>query len=264
MKSTIKNQSKKLLIVAMALGVFATACKTTNPTAPSLPPSSSMNMDNSYSGGQSNKTASGLNCAAAVTAIGWFDLIIDLNVAIPVASFNEAMKHEAVYDANAKEWVWSYNVVVVGITYTANLHASESGDNINWKMVISQQGGFQNFTWYTGVSKKDGTSGTWSLIKSPNANVSFLDIAWNKNSSAGTADTKFTYVEPNQSGTNSYVWWKLTTDIEYNGHYDIYNASNQQLTQIMWNKTNKNGEIISADSTTHCWDNTQQDIICTK
>ena len=264
MKSTIKNQSKKLLVLAMALGVFATSCKKENPEAPDLPPSSSMSMDNSAFGGGANKTQGGFYFSASALLVGYFNTIIVVNLAVPVASFKEAFKHEAVYDVNAKEWVWSYNVVL-GTTYTAKLHASEDGDNINWKMVVSQQGGFQDFVWYTGVSKKDGTSGTWSLNKSATDKVGYIDIAWSKNEGAGTAETKFTYSEPNQAGTGNYILWKQTADAEFNGHYDIYDKGKLELTQIMWNKTDGHGKVIGADLVSHCWDtaaNMQADIVC--
>ncbi|MCX6181938.1 MAG: hypothetical protein NT150_08440, partial [Bacteroidetes bacterium] len=202
MKSTIKNQSKKLLVLAMALGVFATSCKKENPAAPELPPASSMSMDDSFQNG-TNKTeglASGL-CALAM--LQW-NATIFVNVAVPVASFKEAFNHEAVYDVNTKEWVWSYNIVVAGKTFTAKLQASASGDEINWKMVVSQQGGFSNFVWYTGVSRKDGTAGTWSLNKEVLTPVTYLNIEWSKDASDASAKTKFMYVEPNQLKTDSY------------------------------------------------------------
>lgn len=261
MKSTIKNQSKKLLVLAMAIGVFATSCKKENPDAPALPPTSSMSMDNSAFGGGSNKTETGVYFGISALLVGYFNTIIVVNLAVPVASFKEAFSHEAVYDVNKKEWVWSYNVVA-GSTYTAKLHASEDGDNIKWTMVISQQNGFQDFTWYTGVSKKDGTSGTWSLNKDVLSPVSYIDIAWSKNDAAGTAETKFTYVEPMQPGAGNYILWKKSTDAEFDGHYDIYDKAKLELTQIMWNSTDKHGKIIGADTVSHCWDTMQQDVTC--
>jgi hypothetical protein len=260
MKSTIKNQSKKFLVLAMALGVFATSCKKDNPAAPALPPSSSMSMDNSFDG-SSNKTESGWNFGVASLAVGVYNTVLAVNLAVPVAAFKEALKHEAVYDVNKKEWVWSYNVVV-GVTYTVKLHASESGDNINWTMVISQQNGFQDFTWYTGVSKKDGTSGSWSLNKDVYTPVSYVDIEWSKDAAAGTAQTKFSYVEPSQSGTGNYILWRKTADVEFNAHYDIYDKSKTELTQIMWNSTDRHGKYILPDTTSHCWDTAQQDVNC--
>ncbi len=265
MKSTIKNQSKKLLVLVVALGVFATSCKKDNPAAPSLPPSSSMSMDNSAFGGGSNKTEGGITFGLVSLAVGFYNAIIVVNLAVPVASFKEAMKHEAVYDVNAKEWVWSYNVLVNSITYTAKLHASESGDNINWKMLVSQQGGFTDFEWYTGVSKKDGTSGSWSLNKAADNKVAYLTIDWSKDDKAGTNQSKFTYVEPNQTGTGNYILLKTTTDIEFDGHYDVYDNAKKELTQIMWNKSDKHGKVIDKDGLGHCWDTAQKmqaDIVC--
>ncbi|MFM7022120.1 MAG: hypothetical protein ACKOXB_04020 [Flavobacteriales bacterium] len=264
MNSTIKKQSKKFLVLALALGVFATSCKKENPEAPDLPPSSSMTMDNSAFGGGANKTEGGVYFTASALLVGYFNTVIVVNLAVPVAAFKEAINHEAVYDVNAKEWVWSYNVVV-GTTYTVKLHASESGENINWKMVISQKNGFQDFVWYTGVSKKDGTSGTWSLNKDVYTPVTYVDIEWSKNETAGTAQTKFIYSEPNQAGTGNYILWKKTADAEFDGHYDIYDKGKSELTQIMWNKADGHGKVIDKDNVSHCWDtkaNNQADISC--
>ena len=257
MKMTLQKISKKSMVFAMALGVFATSCTKENPTAPNLPPSTSMSMDNSFSGA-ANKTESGIYYGLSALAVGHFNTILAVNLAVPVASFKEAFKHEAVYDVNKKEWVWSYNVVS-GVTYTAKLHASLDGDNVKWSMLVSQENGFQDFEWYTGVSKKDGSAGTWSLNKAANAKVAYIQIEWSKDATAGTSQTKFTHVEP-VVGNGNYILWKSTADAEFNRYYDIY--KDQALTQIMWNSSDRHGKVIDSGNASHCWNTVQEDGAC--
>ncbi len=257
MNLSFVKHKKSLAIIALATTMTFASCNK-DKDAPALPSVTSMDAGTSDFGG-SAKTE-GVAYGLVTLGIAYWNTAIAINLAVPVASFKEAFNHTAVYDSKAKEWIWSYDVKVGFLTYTANLHASEDGDNIKWKMLLSQKSGFQNFEWYTGTSKKDGTSGQWKLNKDVTSPTGYIQIDWTK-ASDGTHSTKFLLTDPNDVNYTSYIDYSVTNETEFNGHYNIFEVG-KGLTQVMWNKTDKHGKVINNASTSYCWDNATNDVTC--
>jgi len=258
MKSFITRQSKNLAVVALAFGLMASSCNK-DKDAPALPDKKSMSFSSEING--SNKT-DGVAFGLVALGMTYWNTVIALNIAVPTASFYEAFNHKAVYSSKTKDYVWSYDVTVLGIKYTANLHGKVNGSEVEWKMLISQQGGFQNFEWYTGTSKVDGTGGQWKLNKGANSgSTTYLVIDWTKTSDA-IHSTKFTLSDANDANYGSYIDYKTTNEVEFNGHYDIYDGAKKELTQILWNTADKHGKVINAANQSYCWDSATNDVTC--
>lgn len=260
---------KKLLFVALLSGIILNvSCKKETETvaeiAPEIPPLSTFAMDfsNFQSAGKtaSDSTYWGLSAFEA----GIWNYILYVNLAIPVASFKESFNHKAVYVSDTKEWLWTYTVQAANATYTAKLYAKVSGSDINWRMLLSQSGVYSDFEWYTGVSKTDQTSGTWSLNVGPQKKASYIDIAWSKNSTK--SEIKYTNVLAGDEGKGTYINYGLTPGTEFDAFYDIYYAKDGSTTNIIWNKANRNGKVkkptLYGDSDYRCWGTDLANTVC--
>ena len=150
-------------------------------------------------------------------------------------------------------------------TYTAKLQAKINDGNINWEMYLSKTNDYQDFNWYSGVSKLDGTEGNWTLRKSPDNAVDLLSIQWHRNLTTGTADIKYTNIEAGAAEDGGYITYGKTTDPTYDAYYDIYNKGQDNLVEIEWNIAKKNGRIKNAiafsDTEWHYWDENLDDTI---
>jgi hypothetical protein len=260
MKSFITRQSKKMAVLALAVGLMATSCNK-DKDAPALPAATSMEFSSTSLSG--SKKTDGLAYDLVSFGMTYWNTVIAANIAVPVASFKEAFNHEAKYSSKDKDYVWSYDVVVKNIKYTANLHGKVDGDKVAWKMLVSQQGGFQDYEWYTGTSKVDGTSGQWKLNRgATSGTVTYLTIDWTNNSSNSTHSTKFTLSDANDVNFGNYINYYVNTDAEFNGHYDVYDAVKKELIQIMWSTADRHGKVIGADLESSCWDSATNDVNC--
>ena len=119
MKSFITRQSKKMAVLALAVGLMATSCNK-DKDAPALPAATSMEFSSTSLSG--SKKTDGLAYDLVSFGMTYWNTVIAANIAVPVASFKEAFNHEAKYSSKDKDYVWSYDVVVKNIKYTANPH----------------------------------------------------------------------------------------------------------------------------------------------
>src|SRR5450759_3644889 len=115
----------KILILSAP---FFTTCKKDKGVAPTLPPQESMVIDfsNFTSAKKSAELLAGQkgtensNWEYAATVAGVWNVIINLNLAVPVAAFKLAVSQVPVY-ISTKNWQWSYNVTFLNVTYKARL-----------------------------------------------------------------------------------------------------------------------------------------------
>jgi len=253
-----------LVLLLFAL-IFFNSCKKDTVEdfgKPSLPPQSSFAMDTSAFPKLTKKTYG--NVAYAYGNVLVWNVAIFVGLAVPVASLNEAIKHECT-KVETNKWVWAFSVVAPDkATYTCQLYATVTKTEVNWEMKISKASGFQNFTWYTGVSKIDGTQGTWTLFDNPLSNKQIIGIEWHHNAD-NTADIKYTNIVPSGSENGGYIQYG-TTKNTLNAFYSIFTKGKNNLTQIEWNITTHEGHVKDAikfgDSKWHCWNTTLQDITC--
>lgn len=245
-------------------------------SAPTLPAASSfvMAFDDFDSGATARDAAMSVIVAAtsnynyAATHVAVWNLVLQVGLAVPVASFVEAFSHDPKKQSNGA-WLWSYSFRVAGISHTAKLYGKVVNDTVEWDMYISQLGGYTDFHWYEGTSKIDGTQGTWTLMRDPDNAHEFISIAWNRNASTGTGDIKYTNVETGTDGFGDYIHYGTTTGgATYNAYYDIYDAigdaSTPNLIEIEWNRTTTAGRVKNlahfGNEDWQYWDATHQDV----
>jgi hypothetical protein len=205
----------------------------------------------------------GANWIYSAVTVGVWNTILVVTLAPPVAAFRAAVGKTPVGENGA--WVWRYNFSLLDGQYSARLEARPATGGIDWDMYISKTGGFTDFHWYEGFSKLDGTSGTWSLQRSPTEPVKFLDIVWNRNASASTGDIKYTNVVPGSPDNGSYIMQAITSGT-YDAYVELGSAATSNVTRIEWNRASKAGRVRDAahfgDSNWHCWDGSLNNLAC--
>lgn len=271
---------KKLLVIIMLFvfsGTLFHGCKKDHGNPPELPPAGSMMIDfsNFETGSKSDipmampkgSQTSNWEFAAGVAFI--WNSIIYTTLAVPVKSFQLAADYKASYVDN-DTWQWSYSATVLNITYKARLTGQIMTNDIQWKMYITREGtgGFNEFLWFEGTSKKDGTSGQWTLNLSPQSQVPVLQIDWTKTGEAiGTI--KFTYIKTGDAFKDSYIEYGLTTNTLnafYNIHY--YNSTYLQFydLNVEWSTSLHNGKVkcpaFFGNANWYCWDSNHINITC--
>lgn len=198
--------------------------------------------------------------------VGVWNAVIVVGLAVPVAAFLESFNHRPVRLLDGR-WLRSYIVNVGGVMHTAQLYASLEGDEVHWEMVISKARYYKNFTWFTGVSRLDGTSGYWILNKNPQEPVNLLRIDWHKDFSSHTGEIKYTNIEPDSVENGGYINYGATSldtsGVSNDAFYDIYNKGQDDLIEIEWNRSSRAGRVRNlrhfGNEDWHYWDSAFQD-----
>jgi len=239
--------------------------------APTIPPQSSMiiNFDefpDTSSGNQlDNPNFTKRNWGWAAGNVAVWNSILTLTLAVPVAAFNEAFNHQPVQQTDGS-WLWQYSVTVQEELITAKLYGKTVTEGVEWKMLLTKEGSFTDFEWFTGFSNLPVTEGNWTLNKDPNSPTPFLYIEWNRNTTEGTADVKYTSIVSGSLQNGSYIHYGKTNEIPHNRFYQIYGAEENRLIDIKWNYEQHFGRVKDAiyfeDTNWHCWDDKLDDIDC--
>ncbi len=265
----ISGITRILLSLIVLLLVVTTSCqKEETEKAPVLPPESSFVMD--FSDFMNTKTVSTqntqINRTLAVAHVAVWNTVIFVNLAVPVATFTEAFNHEPQFQGNGS-WKWSYSVNVGVNQYTADLVGTISGANVNWEMFVSKSGnnGFSNFLWYTGESSLDGKSGTWTLNREQSNPSPYIGIEWYKNSDEDFGIT-YTNIIPSDSENGGYISHGRDNNLDLNAFYEIFNKGQNNLVEIKWDVTSKEGKIkdpkFYGNDQFHCWATNGFDVVC--
>lgn len=261
-----------VIILGMLLLSFNSCKKEIKSPLPELVPSSSFVMDYSFANGDTTTTSRGIagdtthgNWGRSALGIFAWNVVLTLNLAVPVATFQESFNHEAEYHSYNNDWVWTYTKRVFLANYTAELHGKVIGDKINWSMYISKENEYSDFLWYTGESNLDGSGGHWILKQSQVIDSDYLRIDWTK---TGTeiATIKYTNIITNHAEYGGYIEYGINADTDYNAYYDIYAKSIDNLTSIKWHRTNKYGRVSDpafyGDEDWRCWNTLLEDSDC--
>ncbi len=263
-------------MILISISLFLVNCKKdkeTETTPPNLPPATSMVMDYSNFSSSSikyTKDADSLtykNHNWAALNVGVWNIILTVGLAVPVASFHEAFNHQWVKEGD-NLWSWTYSFVAQNTNHTAKLTAMyiENKSKVQWDMYITKDNIYSSFHWYTGFSAINGLEGEWTLNKSPLEPTPLLNIIWHRNTSTGASDIKYLNVEPGGTENGGYIYYAVTPDTPLDATYDIFNKGQNNLINIQWNRTSKNGRIKDAkyflNADWHCWDGNFADCIC--
>ncbi len=246
-------------------------------TPPDIPPSGTFVMDfDDFSGAGGAKRVidrsdstplqaqAGDNWQWAALHVGVWSVIITVGLAVPVAAFLESFNHTPEQQEDGA-WVWSYEVPIGGVAHFAELHALADDGDIQWRMIITKEGYYEDFEWFTGVSNLIGTEGTWTLNKSPDDPTPFIGIEWHRDADAETGDLRYTNIVPNGPENGGYIFHGTTGGPD-SAFFEIYNKGQDALRNVEWNRTTKEGRVRDqqrfGDDAWHCWDSGLQDIEC--
>jgi hypothetical protein len=258
----MKKQSKltaAFALTAMVLFTVTSCDKEPVKYRPELPPAESLVMDfsdfSAQPEGKKSSTSSHLNFMLSFTTLTYWNATAILATALPVAAYTHALSHTPEY-LEDNIWEWSYEFSHNSMTYMATLTGKKlNEEEFSLEMVISSASmPDEGLKWFDGVVRYDHTSAHWTLYKDGNLEV--LEIVWNKNIETEEADLTYTYVEPEQAETGSYIMWSYLPGEVYDAAYTI--SMSQGMTNIEWNLSTLEGRIKAPayfeDENWHCWD----------
>lgn len=243
-----------------------------------LPPENSMEMNfSSFTSTKSAEIIDGtiLNHTYAGINIAFWNTVLYVNLAVPVASFKTAFRHVPV-KVGEKLWEWTYTVDGFSGAYTARLTGEVVTDSVEWKMYVSKTGinGFDEFMWYKGMSAADRSGGYWILNRNNEFPEKMLRIDWtHENEEIG--DIQFTIVrelndnrQP-EKNFGAYIHHGKTENF-YNAYYDIHIYNDAKFdfvdVNIQWNQSTFEGRVKSPSAYNnalwHCWDSEGYDTDC--
>lgn len=264
-----------ILFVLAVIGILV-SCeedKTTNPQdkPPTIPPQSSMTInfaefpDTAKENLPANSILTKRNWGWAAYNVAIWNSVLTVTLAVPIAAFVEAFNHQAVRQPDGS-WLWQYTISLNEALFTAKLFGKTVTEGVEWKMLLSKQGEYSDFEWFTGFSDNSATSGNWTLNKEPNSPTPFLYIVWHRNTIEGTADIKYTKLNSTSPGNESYIFYRKTNEVPHNRFYQIFSVDENRLADIKWNYEQHFGQIKDPiyfeDENWHCWDEKLDDINC--
>lgn len=268
MKIRLLQPISFILVLAFGLMITFTGCES-EPEQMDLPPAGSFVMDLSQfptnnSNTKSIEAAIG-NWLYSYTSVVAWNVVIAVNMAIPVAAYAEAFDHVPVYLGD-NSWDWSYSVPVGDFTYEATLIGTRiDKETFSMEMTLSQVGGFQDFEWFKGVIRYDHSEADWTISQSPLQPKEYLNIHYQKDLDNEISNIRYTVTDPENEWYNAFIEFGLDPSQELNAHYTIHNSI--KTTYIEWNTVTNAGhvmdEVYFMDGDWHCWDTQLQDVECT-
>ncbi|MDD5571110.1 MAG: hypothetical protein PHD97_08125 [Bacteroidales bacterium] len=269
MKTLVKGKQIFLMIFAISL-IATTGCKKDRGPVPTIPPKSTMQMNLTEI--DSTKTGRGLmrdttynNYLHAAGNFVFWNVVLTINLAVPVLAFCESFNHDVEWNKKEKKWIWTYDFYLFA-KYTATLKAKVTGSDVHWEMFISQEKGFQDVLWFTGDSKVDGTAGEWHLNYNASNPSPYIDIIWHKNASNDIYDIRYTNVIASDAGNGSYIEYGVTANTPYNGYYTIFDKAKNNTLNIEANLSSHDGHVKDplhfGDNLWHCWGTDYKNMVC--
>jgi len=180
------------------------------------------------------------NWIHAVSNVLVWNSVVTLNMAIPVASFGEALKHDPIHSDGV--WTWSYDFVADGNRYKTELKGKFlNEEEVQWDMYVEQENGFSKVLWYTGIVSVDRSKASWTLNRDPDAPKSYLGIEFARQDEVN-ASIRYTIVEEGSVEKGNYIEYRHS-EIEngFDRAYDVFRAEN--LLEIEWNESSLNGRV---------------------
>lgn len=262
----MRNMLRFPIAAGLALSLVLAGCKKEDetPDQPDLPPENAFVADMSGFGESSSRADEAY--AFAALNVGVWNLVLYLNLVVPVAAWHEVRTADPVWDEDLEAWTWTKTFTNNTGSYTAQLQGSIDGSNVNWDMYVSQDGGYQDFLWYEGTAALNITNGTWTLNKSPEDPEPYIGIEWNNTVDSDVDDIKYTNIIPGAAGNGGYIHYGITDDADYEVFYDIYGIEEDRLIEILYNRETTAGKVRDdvrfGDEDFHCWDETKADVTC--
>lgn len=274
-------------LLALLIGIsFLTSCEKDpvapggDEVAPQLPPQESFIMpftgfeDADTTGFKTNKSpedksgpTSYRNWFVAASSVAIWNTVVGLTTGVPVASFKEAFNHQATY-AGEGVFVWAYDFKVAGKTYIASLSGQFINNNqeIKWEMKVSQLGGFNEVTWYTGIVSEDLTKASWTLNHQPENPQPFISIDYELDKTTNAFTLRYTNIIPGNADKGAYIEYRTRPGETYNRAYDVFQVKENNFLEILWDVPSYEGRVKNPnffkDEEWHCWNGDQMDTDC--
>lgn len=255
MRKQIVSGFAMVMIATLALSMIS-CDKEPVDQKPQLPPLESMMMDFSdfdeEPAASKGSISTYQNFTRACATVGLWNFSIGLVSALPVAAYAHALQHAAEYMGD-DTWEWSYDFTLNSLNYSAMLTARRiSNEEFTLDMSIAFSD--QIVKWFDGVVRYDHTSADWTFYR--DGNIAVLEIAWNKDFETEAADLTYTYAEPDQPESGSYVMWEYIPGADLDAAYTVSMAGGE--TNIQWNTASISGRIqdqaFFGNNAWHCWD----------
>jgi hypothetical protein len=270
-KFNLKSLQIYSLLFFVLVGCTKTDVNGPESEAPTIPPKESFVMDFSFQSSSSMSKSTQIlakqNWGYAALNVGIWNTIITVGLAVPVGAFAATIDQDKEpVKLDDGTWVWNVDYQILGVRHTAELHGKIEISGVTWKMYISKENFYDKFLWYTGESDFLATEGKWTLNQAPDNPQPILDITWNREPEDGTADIKYTNIEPDGPENGGYIHYGKVNETPYDAFYDIFNKGKDNHTDIKWNLTSKDGRVKDplhfGDDDWHCWNNLLEDTTC--
>ncbi|MEN8156338.1 MAG: hypothetical protein ABFS10_05255 [Bacteroidota bacterium] len=267
MKKTLNIRSITALMLALSM-LFAVASCDKEPVdeRPELPPVESLQMDfSAFAEQPAAKKGTGStvnNFLYSYLTVGFWNLSAGLVTVLPVMAYGHALQQTPVYMGD-NSWEWSFDFNDVSMDYTVTLTAARiNNEEFSVEMVVaSALTSNQEVKWFDGVVRYDHTHASWTLYK--DGTIALLGIEWNKDYETGEADLKYSYTEPDQNETGSFIMLEYMPEEVYDASYTI--SLTAGVTNIEWNTTTIEGRVKApshfGDDAWHCWDSHDNGLI---
>jgi len=257
-------------MIAMILFTVTSCDKEPVDLRPELPPLESLQMDfsdfASQPAGMKSSELSYVNFSLSFTTVSFWSATAAVVTALPVAAYTHALTQTPEYKGD-NTWEWSFEFQHNALTYTATLTGVRlNNEEFSMEMVIGHESlpGVE-VKWFDGVVRYDHTSAEWTLYRE--GSLAVLQIVWNVDFETEDADLTYTYVEPEQTETGSYIMWEYRPGEVYDAAYTI--SMSEGTSFIEWNVSTIEGRVKALayfeDEVWHCWDsyvNGLADIAC--
>lgn len=188
--------------------------------------------------------------ASLVSSLNEFwGYIYDQIINIPVKGLEIVAGVQPVQDGNSYTWKVS-DTNIAGQTYDVTLTGVVISDKVNWELSVSRDGtgGFQNYTWITGWSMKDGSQGEWYVTVGPGDLDLLVTSSWTA-ADGEVQSCKLTYNLNHALGTlgsffsGSYIEYiKGASDNAYTSTLNIHYSLIANITGdiiVEWNTRTK-------------------------
>ena len=206
---------------------------------------------------------------SAVNLVFW-NAAIRLHMALPTAAFGAAVSQPAVYIGDLT-FLWEYTYVAPPAQGNQTYHVQLTGqftpdlEDVLWTLTVSQEGGFTDFVWYTGISSTQQNEGMFTLNWNPDNPQSYLQLDYSGDNSTGEGTLRFTNVVTGSPDFGQYIEYRERPADPYDRAFDVQGDPGYFL-EIQWNEDAKDGRVRHpfnfGDDQWHCWDSNLMDVEC--
>jgi hypothetical protein len=205
---------------------------------------------------------------AGLSVFGW-NAIIVINLAVPVSAIGQAFNVDAQYIGNNTfEWAYTYQAPanLGGDKYNISLTAEYiNTTEIEWNLVASQQGGFQDFVWLSAVIANDHTYANYTLRRNPENPEDYLGVHFERVFSFDRASLRFTNVLAGDPGQGHYIEYRVDESAVFNRAFELQ-AGPDNILQAEWDEPTHIGRVkhlqYFGDNDWRCWDEKLVDVDC--